>query len=615
MKMLSLLAGMLIIFASAISPTSLNGRFIVLNADNSKLIVQLQINSSTGADDLGGSTIVLGFDKNVLGFNSNPIQGTDYNFSNFSGGNYSTGKVTRPMSDKVWINIDLPYSQCNKGTIVPGTNQWINVVTLHFDLIKAQDTIKINWLSNNPFWGVYDGDNKTLWNSGVMENLVLIPGTDFNPPKINNAVLIDSENLELTFSEVLESNTALNKANYSINNGISILSVSQNQNIIRLQTSAHTYGQNYLLTVQKVTDFANNLISSSGNSIQYKCTFDNVSPDITSITATNNKSVTVKFSEKLDPNTAKNKNNYKISNSITINQVQLQPDSTSVLLKTSQHQSNTDYVLEVTEIRDQSGNLISPNPKTINYRISSNSKGGKVKNTVSYATATSWEENYTVEKTVDGYGMNTPDSRWQSARFMPDTLTYDFGENVALDSLRISFYKGESGRLFKYSVYSSKDSKEWKPVVDDVWSEASEWTEVEFDSTRGRYVKLILKQSNQGVKASIWEFEAYGVQTKESQISNGSPNDFVLMQNYPNPFNPSTKVRFNLPSNVNGQMSNVILKVYDILGNEVATLVNEEKPAGSYEVEFNADNLSSGVYIYRIQTADYTDTKKMILLR
>ena len=65
----------------------------------------------------------------------------------------------------------------------------------------------------------------------------------------------------------------------------------------------------------------------------------------------------------------------------------------------------------------------------------------------------------------------------------------------------------------------------------------------------------------------------------------------------------------------NSQTTNVLLNIYDILGNEVATLVNEDKTAGSYEVEFKADNLASGVYIYRIQSAAYTDTKKMILLR
>jgi hypothetical protein len=90
---------------------------------------------------------------------------------------------------------------------------------------------------------------------------------------------------------------------------------------------------------------------------------------------------------------------------------------------------------------------------------------------------------------------------------------------------------------------------------------------------------------------------------------------FLLLQNYPNPFNPSTKIGYNIPSNVDGKMSNVTLIIYDVLGNEVATLVNEQKVSGYYEVEFNANNLVSGVYIYRLQVGGLTLSKKLILLK
>ncbi|MBK7632472.1 MAG: T9SS type A sorting domain-containing protein [Ignavibacteriales bacterium] len=85
---------------------------------------------------------------------------------------------------------------------------------------------------------------------------------------------------------------------------------------------------------------------------------------------------------------------------------------------------------------------------------------------------------------------------------------------------------------------------------------------------------------------------------------------FELAQNYPNPFNPSTSIQYAIS---NRQF--VSLKVYDVIGNEVATLVNEEKPAGSYEVDFNANGLSSGVYFYSINAGGFIETKKMILLR
>jgi hypothetical protein len=87
-------------------------------------------------------------------------------------------------------------------------------------------------------------------------------------------------------------------------------------------------------------------------------------------------------------------------------------------------------------------------------------------------------------------------------------------------------------------------------------------------------------------------------------------DDFSLEQNYPNPFNPSTAIRYQVSGS-----SNVSLKVYDVLGNEVATLVNEEESAGSYEVNFNAAGLSSGIYFYKLQAGILVETKKMILLK
>ncbi len=88
------------------------------------------------------------------------------------------------------------------------------------------------------------------------------------------------------------------------------------------------------------------------------------------------------------------------------------------------------------------------------------------------------------------------------------------------------------------------------------------------------------------------------------------PKQFRLEQNYPNPFNPNTTIKFQLP-----RTSQVNLSVFDILGREVSVLVNERKNAGSYEVKFDASNLASGVYFYRLQTGNFVDTKKLLLIR
>jgi hypothetical protein len=88
------------------------------------------------------------------------------------------------------------------------------------------------------------------------------------------------------------------------------------------------------------------------------------------------------------------------------------------------------------------------------------------------------------------------------------------------------------------------------------------------------------------------------------------PNSFQLFQNYPNPFNPTTSIKYSVPS-----LQFTIIKVYDVLGNEVATLVNEQKSPGEYEVEFDASNLSSGIYFYRLNTGSFSSIKKMIYLK
>jgi len=107
-----------------------------------------------------------------------------------------------------------------------------------------------------------------------------------------------------------------------------------------------------------------------------------------------------------------------------------------------------------------------------------------------------------------------------------------------------------------------------------------------------------------------WVQKCVAATTGIEQESAETPSSFLLSQNYPNPFNPSSKISWQSP-----EASHQSLKVYDILGNEVATLVNEYRNAGNYEVNFNASGLSSGVYFYKLQAGSFVETKKMILIR
>jgi hypothetical protein len=94
------------------------------------------------------------------------------------------------------------------------------------------------------------------------------------------------------------------------------------------------------------------------------------------------------------------------------------------------------------------------------------------------------------------------------------------------------------------------------------------------------------------------------------QNEGSAPSEFKLEQNYPNPFNPTTTIQYSIPKS-----GNVILKVYNTLGEEVKTLVNGYKEAGSYNIKFDATRLSSGIYYYRIDTGGFIQVHKMIILR
>jgi phosphatidylserine/phosphatidylglycerophosphate/cardiolipin synthase-like enzyme/DNA/RNA endonuclease YhcR with UshA esterase domain len=172
----------------------------------------------------------------------------------------------------------------------------------------------------------------------------------------------------------------------------------------------------------------------------------------------------------------------------------------------------------------------------------------------------------------------------------------------------------KSGTGFLHHKYAIVDAEPyggtaWVVTGSHNWSSAAE--------TRNDENTLIIKDNRIG-NLYIQEFaaryiEAGGtdpVQVNVNENGNGIPDDFNLSQNYPNPFNPTTTIAFSLP------IANLVtLKAYNILGQEVATLVNEEMKAGSYTVNFNASNLSSGVYFYRLTAGSFVMNKKFTLLK
>jgi hypothetical protein len=143
------------------------------------------------------------------------------------------------------------------------------------------------------------------------------------------------------------------------------------------------------------------------------------------------------------------------------------------------------------------------------------------------------------------------------------------------------------------------------------------WTPANFGSRINRF-QFINEYVGFAGGQTVYKYTGIPVTSAENL---DKPEDFSLSQNYPNPFNPSTKIRFSIPTltPVRGGSNNgllyVTLKIYDSLGKEVMTLVNEEMRPGENEFEFFADGLSSGVYYYQLRAGSFVDSKKMIVLK
>jgi hypothetical protein len=140
---------------------------------------------------------------------------------------------------------------------------------------------------------------------------------------------------------------------------------------------------------------------------------------------------------------------------------------------------------------------------------------------------------------------------------------------------------------------------------------SSHWKEV--NSSRYDKTGLAVDGTNLFVTTSshgVWRRPLSEMITSAESPISQTPTSFELHQNYPNPFNPSTAIKFELP-----KASQVTLGVYELLGREVSMLLNERRDAGIYEVKCAGLNLASGVYFYRLQAGDFTQTKRLLLLR
>ncbi len=185
--------------------------------------------------------------------------------------------------------------------------------------------------------------------------------------------------------------------------------------------------------------------------------------------------------------------------------------------------------------------------------------------------------------------------------------------------------KGELGDSIEVIFTYGKDSQ----IPDAVFkfpADTKEWKEYSLEESTNGNTELIIPETETFVSVDILctDYVSGEVKIKDMFLAKSRvtsvkepndilPNKFSLLQNYPNPFNPSTVIKYSIPADEN--IRPVQLKVYDVLGNEVATLVNKEQAPGSYEVTFNGTNIASGVYFYALKSNSFFQIKKMILLK
>ena len=224
---------------------------------------------------------------------------------------------------------------------------------------------------------------------------------------------------------------------------------------------------------------------------------------------------------------------------------------------------------------------------------------------------------FVASNTIDGFGYysGNPNSKWES-KYISASLIFDLGLKKSIQKIRFSFENFEIGKLYKYSIQTSLFQESWNNIIPETYSEANEWSEQRFPPVIGRYIKLnfLSDPSSLGLIPGLWEAEFWGASNEENLTDvkkDEIPMKFELYQNYPNPFNPTTTISFELKKEGYAK-----LEMYNMLGEKLFVVLDKRMAKGKHEVLVDASNLTSGVYIYRLNVDNtFVKAKKMTLLK
>ncbi|MBE0571077.1 MAG: T9SS type A sorting domain-containing protein [Ignavibacteriaceae bacterium] len=531
-------------FTFSVLPTTINGRFVALGISGSKYSILLQINTNTGSDDLGGSTIVFGFDTSSITYATTPIRNVDYVFHNFSGGSYSPASITRPSKNRIWVNIDLPFINSNNGTVVSASPQWTDIVTIIFDIVDVNKPLGLSWFLASPFWGIYDADNITILETGVFEgnfglevqinngwNSVSVPG--INPdgqganqwwpgkdPTVNVFKMLGSY-IPVTTTIPGEGYWMKHLGNKVYNTGDE-WPAGGIQRVPHYPIAARA-GWN-LIGGYETAAATNSLTTTppgliTGPIYSYSGQFHTAST--------------------------------------------LEPGYGYFVKMSGDGQINLP------------GELINGNPEVINYF---NQEWGKI--ILTDASGSSFVL-YLVNDEVDLNLFELPP-------FPPEGA---FDIRFASGRIAENLNYGTQTLLMSGIIYPIKVQVENVGIT----LQDQSGNKINADLIHGEEITV----TNESINKLL-------ILSDKSE----TPITYSLEQNFPNPFNPTTTIKFAVTKE-----SNVNLSIYNILGELVSTLVNEQLKSGYHQYEFDASNLASGVYLYRIIAGDFVETRKMVLLR
>ncbi len=541
--------------------------------------------------------------------------GPVWSFSTAAAGNNPPNQPSNPNPEdgamNVAVNLTLTWS-CSDPEGDPLTYDVYFGTSNNPPLVVSNQTsasYDLVQLDNNTtyYWKITAKDNSGNSTVGTVWNFITVAAAgDLIPPELALVQIVEPDNVVLDFSEPLDTVSVLNLSDYHISNQVEVTGVEiyPSHKRICLNTTNHDTDFVYSITVNNIKDTSGNVITSQYNSAFYKLV------DISPVTYTEYLMEEVEASSTSDTTTSPAK---------TLDGLGMgDPDPSSRWASEFLPQW-IQYDLGST----QTINLIASSfyrwdqGRVYQYSIQTSDNSVLWNDVVTNASSSSQEWTLNEFGSLEAryvriicLSNNEADwaGLWETHIFGPDSITpvefTSFTANPENGDVHLSWITSTEKNNHMFLIEKKKGDNGFSVIGsvpgNGTTTEPHSYSFIDKSVSTGTYSYRIKQVDFNG---------KFGY-SNTIEIAVVWPTEFVVEQNYPNPFNPTTTIQFFVPHN-----SMVRLAVFNVIGEEVALLVNEEKQIGVYNIEFNAKDMPSGIYFYRFQSGNFTMTKKMILLK